>query len=195
MALTPSTQTPIGSPAPNFSLPGADGKNYSLDSFATSKGLVVIFTCNHCPYAKAAWPLLTKLAAEFKDKGVAFVGINPNDEKQYPEDSFEVMKQKFAKWHINFPYLRDEEQNITRQFGAVCTPDIFVFDKDRKLYYRGRINDNWPPVEKVDGEYEPKQSDREVKEELKGALNSLLDGNPPPSVQNPSMGCSIKWKT
>ncbi len=194
MALTPSTQTKIGSSAPNFSLPGADGKNYSLNSFADSYGLVVIFTCNHCPYAKAAWPLLIKLASEFKNKGVAFVAINPNDEKQYPEDSFEVMKQKISQWQINFPYLRDEEQNVAKDYGAVCTPDIFVFDKDRKLYYRGRINDNWPPVEKVDGEYKPKQPDREVKEELKEALNALLSGNPPPKTQNPSMGCSIKWK-
>ena len=195
MALTESANSHIGAPAPSFNLPGADGKNYSLDSFKDSKGLVVVFTCNHCPYAKAAWPLLIKLAREFNNKGVAFVGINPNDEKQYPEDGFEVMKQKVAEWHINFPYLRDEEQNTTRQFGAVCTPDIFVYYKNRKLYYHGRINDNWPPVEKIDGEYKPKQPDREVKEELKEALNDLLADKTSPSTQNPSMGCSIKWKT
>jgi|SRR3989344_3992554 len=194
MALTPSTQTPIGSPAPNFNLPATDGKNYSLDSFKDSKGLVVVFTCNHCPYAKAVWPLLIQMAGELRNKDVAFVAINPNDEKQYPEDSFKVMKQKFAEWQINFPYLRDEEQNVAKDYGAVCTPDIFVFGKDRKLYYHGRISDNWPPVEKVEGEYKPKQADREVKEELKEALNDLLNGKTSPSIQNPSMGCSIKWK-
>ena len=195
MALTESTQTKIGSNIPNFNLPATDGKNYSLESFKDSKGLATVFTCNHCPYAKAAWPLLIKLAGEFKNKGIAFVGINPNDEKQYPEDSFEVMKQKVDQWQINFPYLRDEEQNVTKQFGAVCTPDIFVYDKNRQLYYHGRINDNWPPVEKVDSAWQSKKQSKGTREELKEALNALLSDNPPPSVQNPSMGCSIKWKT
>ncbi|OGE00861.1 hypothetical protein A3J17_01310 [Candidatus Curtissbacteria bacterium RIFCSPLOWO2_02_FULL_40_11] len=194
MALIESTQTKIGSQASDFNLPATDGKNYSLNSFANANGLVVIFTCNHCPYAKAAWPLLIKLASEYKEKGVSFVGINPNDEKQYPEDSFEVMKQKTSEWQINFPYLRNESQEVARTYNAQCTPDIFVFDRNRKLYYRGRINNNWPPVEKIDGKYEPKKPDHQVKEELKEALNSLLANNPPPSAQNPSMGCSIKWK-
>ncbi len=194
MALTESTQTAIGSSAGNFNLPATDGQNYSLDSFKDSKGLVVVFTCNHCPYAKAAWPLLVELADEFKEKGISFIGINPNDETQYPEDSFEVMKKRISDWHINFPYLRDESQEVARAYGAACTPDIYVFGKDRKLYYRGRINDNWPPVEKTAQGYRPKQTDGEVKEELKEALNDLLAGYPPPKDQKSSMGCSIKWK-
>lgn len=186
-----SASLPLAGPAPDFNLPATDGKNYSLSSFADAKAVIVVFTCNHCPYAKAAWPLLVKLADEYKDKGVAFVGINPNDENQYPEDSFEVMKQKVGEWGINFPYLRDESQEVVRAYKAQCTPDIYVFDGDRKLYYHGRINDNWPPVTKVMGGKEPEKVTRE---ELKEALDDLLVGREPPEIQNPSIGCSIKWK-
>ena len=100
----------------------------------------------------------------------------------YPEDSFEVMKEKVSEWGINFPYLRDESQEVAKKYGAVCTPDVFVYDQDRKLYYHGRVNDNWKEPEKV------------TKEELRNAITSLLEGKPQPTDQNPSMGCSIKWK-
>lgn len=193
MALTESIGKEIGSQAPNFNLSATGGKNYSLDSFKDSRGLIVVFTCNHCPYAKAAWPLLIKLADEYKQKSIAFVGINPNDEIQYPEDSFEVMKQKVNEWKINFPYLRDETQEVTKNYGAACTPDIYLYDKNRRLYYHGRINNNWPPVEKVDGKWSSKPPKADTKEELKEALIDLLNENPPPKIQNPSMGCSIKW--
>lgn len=190
----PSIPLPLGTKAIDFSLPGTDGKSYSLDDFATARGLVVVFSCNHCPYAKAAWPLLVKLADEFREKGVQFIAINPNDEKQYPEDSFEVMKARVSEWGINFPYLRDESQEIARAFQAQCTPDIYVLDYKRELYYHGRINDTWPPVQKVDGVWQSSNK-KPNKEELKEALKSLLDGKDPPKVQNPSLGCSIKWKS
>lgn len=182
MALTESVAGKIGTQAPDFDLAATNDQNYSLDSFKDAKALVVVFTCNHCPYARAAWPLLTKLADDFSNQGVAFVAINPNDETQYPEDSFEVMKQRVLDWGINFPYLRDKTQEVARSYGAVCTPDIYVYDGNRKLYYHGRINDNWQEPEKV------------TKEELKEAINTLLEGQKPPTVQNPSIGCSIKWK-
>ena len=182
MSLTESQKAKIGSSAPDFNLPATDGQNWTLDSFKETRVLVIIFTCNHCPYAKAAWPLLVKLAQEFKEKGVAFVAINPNDETQYPEDSFELMKQRVDDWQINFPYLRDETQEVARAYGAVCTPDVFVFNQDRKLYYHGRINDNWQEPQKV------------TKEELREALESSLANNHPPAIQYPSIGCSIKWK-
>src|SRR3990167_345297 len=102
MALTQSQKVEIDSSAPDFNLPATNGQNYSLDSFKNAHALVIVFTCNHCPYAKAAWPLLVKLAQEFKEKGVAFVAINPNDDKQYPEDSIEMMKQKVDEWQISF---------------------------------------------------------------------------------------------
>ena len=177
-----SFSIPVGSNIIPFDLPATDGKNYSVESFKDAKVLVVAFSCNHCPYAKAAWPLLIKMAEEFKDKGVTFVAINPNDESQYPEDSFDEMKKRIVDWQINFPYLRDQNQETARTYKAACTPDIFVYDNKRKLYYHGRINDNWQNPEKV------------TKEELKDALDSLLSGNPPPQPQYPSLGCSIKWK-
>jgi len=182
MALTESTPVKIGSPAPDFKLPATDGSKYSLNSFKHAKGLVVIFTCNHCPYAKASWLILIKLAEEFKPKGIDFVAINPNDENLYPEDSIEIMKVKVQEWNINLLYLRDESQKIAKEYRAVCTPDIFVYDMGRKLYYHGRINDNWQDSSKV------------TKQDLKNALNSLLNNTPPPITQKPSTGCSIKWK-
>jgi peroxiredoxin len=182
MSLTYSTPAKVGTKAPDFNLPGTDGKDYFLDSFKDVKGLVVAFTCNHCPYAKASWPLLIKLADEFDSHGISFVAINPNDENLYPEDSFDMMKKKVSEWGINFPYLRDESQKVAKEYKAVCTPDIFVFDKDKKLYYHGRINDNWQEPEKV------------TREDLKATLNSLLEGKNPPPGQKPSMGCSIKWR-
>lgn len=165
-----------------FNLPGVDGKNYSVESFKDADILVVIFTCNHCPYARAAWPLLIDLYKDFKDKKVDFVAINPNDETAYPEDSFEVMKEKTREWGIPFPYLRDESQEIAKKYDARCTPDIYVFDKDRKLVYRGRLNDNWQEPEKV------------TSHDLKDAIEALLRGEQPKQPQFPSMGCSIKWK-
>jgi peroxiredoxin len=177
-----SSKVNIGTAAADFNLPATDGKNYSLTSFKDNSALVVVFSCNHCPYAQAAWPLLVKLAAQFREKGIAFVAINPNDETLYPEDSFAVMKEKVGEWGINFSYLRDESQSTAKAYGAVCTPDIFVYDKDRKLFYHGRINDNWQVPEKV------------TSQDLSNALNDLVEGRPPPTDQKPSMGCSIKWK-
>lgn len=177
-----SFKVPIGSNIIPFDLPATDGNNYSAESFKDARALVVIFSCNHCPYAKAAWPLLIKMADEFKDKDILFVAINPNDEKQYPEDSFEEMKKRVVDWKIDFSYLRDESQETARAYKAACTPDVFVYDDNRKLYYHGRINDNW-------------QNPQDVKsEDLKDALNLLLAGDPPPQPQHPSLGCSIKWK-
>lgn len=182
MALLESTLLSIREfKAPDFSLPATDGKNYSLSSFAGNQGLVVVFTCNHCPYAQAAWPLLIKLAEEYNRKGIAFVAINPNDSSLYPDDSFESMKRKVVEWGINFPYLRDKSQKVAHAFQAQCTPDIYVFDKENKLYYHGRVNDNWQDESKA------------TREDLKDALESLLSDNSPPKEQFPSMGCSIKW--
>ena len=169
MALVQSSKAASGWEAANFSLPGTDGKSYTLDSFSNTKGLVVVFTCNHCPYARAAWPLLIELAEKYKDMGIQFVGINPNNEQEYPEDSFEEMKKRVSEWGINFPYLRDENQEVARAYDAQCTPDIYLFDQERKLYYRGR--------------------------DIEGAIEKLLAGSPSPQNQPPSMGCSIKWKS
>jgi len=179
MILTESVKGLENTSAKDFSLPGADGKTYSLADFADAKVLLVIFMCNHCPYVLAVLERLNRLSAEFKDKGVVFVGINSNDSSDYPEDSFEKMKEL----KIDFPYLHDESQEVATKYHAVCTPDIFVYDESRQLKYHGRIDDNWKEESEVE------------KQELKEALEKILNGEEiPREEQNPAMGCSIKWK-
>ncbi|MGD8317169.1 MAG: thioredoxin family protein [Myxococcales bacterium] len=173
---------PLGTPAPPFTLPGVHGKMHSLDSFADAKVLVVVFTCNHCPYAQAAENRLIELQKEYEPRGVRFVAINPNDDEKYPDDSFEKMKKRAVEKGFNFPYLRDETQAIARAYDAACTPDIFVFDKDRKLIYNGRIDDNW------------KEPDQVNRHDLREVLDAALEGRKVDFEHVPSMGCSIKWK-
>ena len=182
MALMHSKGMPIGTPAPPFTLPGVHGKMHSLDSFADAEVLVVVFTCNHCPYAKASEDRLIQLQKDYKDRGVRFVAINPNDDEKYPDDSFEKMKERAESKGFNFPYLRDESQAIARAYDAACTPDIFVFDRDRKLIYNGRIDDNW------------QQPDQVTRQDLREVLDAALEGRKVDFEHVPSMGCSIKWK-
>lgn len=182
MALTYSQTILFGKQAPDFSLPGIDGKKYSLASFTDKKILIIVFMCNHCPYVQACWDRLISLQNEFGGKDVQFVGINANDKAQYPDDSFKNMKVWAKKKKHNFPYLRDESQETAKAYGAVCTPDIFVYDENRGLAYHGRIDDNWQDPSKV------------TKRELADALQNLVRGEKPDRNQNPSMGCSIKWK-
>lgn len=182
MALTYSQTIPFGSPAPDFSLPGIDEKTYTLADFKGKKALIVVFMCNHCPYVQAVWDKLIALQNEFEPAGVQFVGINANDAETYPEDGFEKMKKYAAERSQNFPYLRDETQEIAKKYGAVCTPDIFVYDAEQRLVYHGRIDDNWQDASKV------------TKRELAEALQALVQGKKPSPDQKPSMGCSIKWK-
>lgn len=182
MALMKSKTLSIGTPMPSFNLLGTDGTMYSQNSFSDAKALVLVITCNHCPYAQASWPVLIDLQNELKNKGVRFVAINPNDATTVPEDNYENMKALQKKLGINFPYLRDETQAIAKSLEAACTPDVYVFDQTRKLYYHGRINDNWQDRTKV------------TETSLKNAINDLLSGKEPPADQEPSFGCSIKWK-
>lgn len=179
MVLTESVKGLDGTQARDFSLPGCDGKVYTLDSFAAAKLLVVIFICNHCPYVLAVKDRLNALAIEFRERGVAFVAINPNDATNYPDDSFE----KMPELGIQFPYLRDEDQLTATRYHAVCTPDIFVYDSTRTLAYHGRIDDSWKDESQV------------TKRELALALEKILSGEKiPRDEQIPAMGCSIKWK-
>lgn len=180
MALTYSQPKDLGLPAPSFCLPGADGQTYCLKDFDEAKVLVVIFTCNHCPYAQGIRPRLIALHDFYDELGVQFLAINANDDAAYPEDSLEHMKEE--RYTYPFPYLRDETQEVAQQYGAVCTPDIFVYDEKRQLTYHGRVDDNWKDVEKV------------TQEDLRDALDDLLNGERPSEEQHPSMGCSIKWK-
>ncbi len=180
MVLTYSKKPNIGESVHDFSLPSTDGRTYSPSDFVGKKGLVIVFTCNHCPYAQAVKPRIHNLYERFKDKGVQFLAINPNDEVHHPEDSFEKMKEE--KYDYPFPYLRDESQAVAKEYGAVCTPDIFVYDSEQKLFYHGRVDDNWKEPEKV------------TRHELQEALEALIAGKNPQAEQHPSVGCSIKWK-
>tara|TARA_B100001094_G_scaffold3572_1_gene3231 strand:+ start:54 stop:599 length:546 start_codon:yes stop_codon:yes gene_type:complete len=180
MALTESTMVSLGSKAPYFSLPDTDGNNLSIENFS-KEILVVIFTCNHCPYAKAVEDRLIKLANKYNSK-VDFVLISSNDTENYPEDSPEKMAEQAESKSYPFPYLFDETQEIAKAYSAVCTPDIFLYNNDRELEYRGRLDDNWKEPEKVS------------REELKMAIEIVLKGEEIDFTQIPSMGCNIKWK-
>ena len=180
MALTESTMVKLGSVAPYFNLPDTLGKNVSIEDF-NSELLIIVFTCNHCPYAKAVEDRLIKLGKEYKND-VDFVLISSNDSENYPEDSPKKMAERHTEKGYPFPYLFDETQEVAKAYSAVCTPDIFLYNNDRKLEYRGRIDDNWQNPEQVE------------REELKMAIEAVLNGKTIDFEQKPSMGCNIKWK-
>ena len=182
MALTYSTDMPLGSLAPDFRLSGVDGKNYSLDSFKHKIVLVIIFMCNHCPYVQAVLQRLIDIQNDYEDEGLQLVGINCNDAVRYPDDSPAHMKELVAEKRIPFPYLFDASQETAKAYGAVCTPDIYVYGETRKLLYHGRIDDNWQNAEEVQ------------QQDLRIAIDSILEGQHVFKEQLPSMGCSIKWK-
>jgi peroxiredoxin len=161
-------------------LPDTNGNNISLDYFE-AETLVVIFTCNHCPYAKAVEDRLVNLGNDYKGR-TDFVLISSNDIENYPADSPEKMAEKAKDKNYPFPYLFDETQEIAKTYNAVCTPDIFLYNKDRKLEYRGRLDDNWQNPQSV------------TRKELKMAIDAVLSGNKIEFEQIPSMGCNIKWK-
>lgn len=171
----------IGATAPDFSLPGIDGKTYSLASFKDKKALVVCFSCNHCPYVQASEDRMIALQKEYGPKGVQLLCINPNDDQVYPEDSFEGMKQRAKQRGFNFVYLRDATQEVARKYGAQCTPEFFVFDQDRKLVYHGRIDDGY------------KEAAKAKKHDLKDAVEAVLWGKKIAEPVTMAMGCSIKW--
>lgn len=183
MSLMYSQMVPLGAPCPDFSLPGIDGKTHTPAALINDKkALVVIVMCNHCPYVQAQWERLVALDEDFVARGIQFVGINPNDAESYPEDSFEKMKQYAERYGMKFPYLCDESQSVARVLGAVCTPDIFVYDHALQLVYRGRLDDNW------------EHPDRVMSHDLRDALDRIARGEVPVADQKPSQGCSIKWK-
>ena len=172
----------LGSEIIDFNLKGIDD-NYHSPSHHTDKNiLVVMFICNHCPYVKGVTGRLVALQEKFAGKGVQFLAINSNDPETYPEDSFDNMKRFAEERNLNFPYLVDETQDIARKYDAPCTPDIYVYDRNRTLKYRGRIDDNWKEEKKV------------TSNELENAIELLLEGKDIDFKQIPSIGCSIKWK-
>jgi peroxiredoxin len=181
MALTYSRGMPLLTPAPDFLLRGVDGGTYSLASFRDAELLVVVFTCNHCPYAVASEDPLIALQRDVSPRA-RFVLINPNDAVAYPEDSFDAMVARAREKRFPFPYLCDGTQDTARAYDAACTPDIFVFDAARRLRYNGRIDDNW------------QQPGRATRHDLRDAIAALLAGREIDFDPVPSIGCSIKWK-
>ena len=184
MALTPSTMLPLGTEAPAFSLPAANpdvaGETVSLEDVAAG-GLVVVFTCNHCPYAVSVEGRLIEQARAWQATGVGVVAVSSNDAEAYPADSFEKMAERAADRAYPFPYLYDETQSVARAYDAACTPDFYLFDADRRLVYRGRLDDGRPGTE-------PTTRD------LDDAVRQLLETGAVAGEQVPSMGCNVKWK-
>ena len=172
----------IGSKAIGFNLKGTDEKYYSLETFKDKKVLCIMFLCNHCPYVIAVQGRINQIAKDYADKSFALVGINPNDEVTYPEDSFENMKLRAKEQGYVFPYLRDDTQETALAYDAVCTPDIYLYDEKRILRYRGRIDDNWKDESMI------------TRQELRWAIDKLLENKKIDFEIIPSMGCSIKWK-
>lgn len=172
----------LGTDIIDFSLKGTDGNTHSPSDHRDKDVLVIMFICNHCPYVKAVTGRLTALQKKHKDNAVQFIAINSNDSETYPEDSFENMVSFAEERNFNFPYVIDESQEVAKAYDAQCTPDIYVYGKDRKLKYRGRIDDNW------------KEEDKVTSNELDRAIEQLLNGKEIDFQQIPSIGCSIKWK-
>ena len=183
MTRTASTMLPLGTVAPDFHLPDTEGNRVSPEDYEESLALLVIFMCNHCPFVKHILDNLVDLLPEYQAKGVAVVAINANDVESFPEDRPERMAQLSREKGFTFPYLYDETQDVAMAYHAACTPDFFLFDAERKLVYRGQMDDSRPgngiPVTGVD---------------LRAALDAVLEGKEVPADQRPSIGCNIKWK-
>lgn len=183
MVLLESKKIPLGTRMPDFTLKDPNGKALNGDDLYGEAGLIVVFTCNHCPYAKAVWGRLIRIAKYASSRGINTVAINPNIHPEYPEDAPDKMAGMIERRRIDFPYLIDESQKTARAFNAECTPDIYLYDKGHRLVYHGRIDDNWKDEKMV------------RREDLKEAVENLAGKRPISDVQYPSMGCSIKWRS
>lgn len=183
MALTPSAMLALGTVAPDFELPDTAQRLVRRDDFHAAPALLVMFICNHCPYVKHVRSELARLGRDYAARGLAVVAINANDAGRYPADSPQRMAEEAAAAGYAFPYLYDESQAVARAYQATCTPDFFLFDRERMLVYRGQLDDSRPgngvPVTSAD---------------LRAAIDAVLAGQPVSPVQKPSIGCSIKWK-
>ena len=176
-------QLKIGNPLPELqNLKGTDGKTYASDTFKDASYLLVVFSCNHCPYVKAYEDRIITFTKEYKQKGLETLYINSNEADNYPEDSYDEMVKRAKEKDFPFPYVRDEDQSAARAFGATHTPEFFLFDKDRTLRYHGRFDDNWREPDSVQRRY------------LQEAIDALIDGKEVAEPEVYSIGCTIKWK-
>ena len=183
MALTPSTMLDLGTEAPGFTLADPEGNSFDLSKQQIDRGLLVIFMCNHCPYVIHIREQLVQRIREYQGQGITVVAINSNDYITHPDDSPERMAQDAKNFGYTFPYLVDENQQVARAYQAACTPDLYLFDQDRKLVYRGQFDSARP------GNTTPVSGD-----DLTAAVAQMLEGKEIQVVQQPSMGCNIKWK-
>ncbi|HEX3358854.1 MAG TPA: thioredoxin family protein [Tepidisphaeraceae bacterium] len=172
---------PLGSAAPDFKLKGIDGKEYSPSSFKDAKLLVVVFSCNHCPYVVGSEERMKKFYADYAPKGLAMIAINSNETKDHPTDSFEHMVSHAKEKGLNWAYVRDDTQEVATAYGALRTPHYYVFDQNRKLAYTGRMDDN------------PRTPGKETTHELRDAVDALLAGKKPPVELTNPIGCNVKW--
>lgn len=184
MSLTPSVMLPLGTVAPSFKLPDVvSGQTVSLEDFAGRDVLLIMFICRHCPYVKHVEKELARIGRDYERKSVGIVAISANDATGYPDDAPAGLKKQVQEAGFGFPYLYDETQAVARAYSAACTPDFFVFDKGRRLVYRGQLDDSRP------GNHKPLTGS-----DLRAALDAILLAQPVPIKQRPSTGCNIKWK-
>ena len=172
----------LGNKAPAFALPGVDDKRHAMADYADKAAVVVIFSCNHCPYVRAWEDRMVQIQADYAGQGVQLIAINANDAIKYPADSFPQMKERAQAKGFNFPYLYDETQEVARAYGAQRTPEVFLFDNNRALRYHGVIDDNYDDPSAVRTHY------------LRQALDAVLANQVPPTAETPAVGCTIKWK-
>ncbi len=183
MARTPSTMLALGTLAPTFDLPDFDGKHHALAEFNGSRALLVVFTCEHCPFARHIRAGFARFAADYAPRGLAVVAINSNDLSAYPQDGPDAMREEARSAGYRFPYLLDADQSVAKAYRAACTPDFFLFDADRRLVYRGQFDDSRPG------------DDRPVTgADLRAAADAVLSGVAVGPEQRPSVGCNIKWR-
>jgi peroxiredoxin len=171
----------LADPAPSFTLPGTDGTEHSLEDYASSDVLVLVQSCNHCPYVLAWEARMNAIQRDYADHGVRLVAVSSNDASRYPEDSFERMKERARDEGFAFDYLYDEEQTLARALGSERTPEVFVFDRDRRLRYHGAIDDN-------------RDETAVTRHYLREALDAVLEGRDPPVAETPPVGCTVKWR-
>ena len=171
----------LGATAPDFHLPGVDGANHSLADYADAEALVLVQSCNHCPYVQAWEDRMSAIQRDYEGRGVRLVAVSSNDAEAYPRDSFEEMRTRAARRGFAFDYLYDETQALARALGAQRTPEVFLFDRDRRLRYHGAIDDS--------------RDDRAVtRHYLRDALDAVLEGRDPPEAETPAVGCTVKWR-
>jgi peroxiredoxin len=185
MVLTPSTMLSLGTPVPGFVLPDLDGTPISPEEYRDAPALLIAFICRHCPFVTHIRQGFSAFVREYQPRGLAVIGINSNDIAEFPEDGPAGMKEEAASASYTFPYLFDETQEVAKIFRAACTPDLYLFDKDRRLVYRGRFDESRPrtnPPMPVTGR------------DIRAAVDALLSGSPVPQDQQGSVGCNIKWK-